>query len=242
MFVNNRVICEPHERIIVALDEMNEEQARSRVRLLAPHVGGFKVGSELCAVMGDREAIALINDAGKKCLLDRKLFTTPRAMEQTTRVWAGYAPWIFTVHASAGPTGLAAVAKSKQSMLMAGVTVFTSMLEPECRHVFREAPTTRVLRLALDLVDAGADAIMCSRPDLTRLGGEPQFDSLLRVVAGIRPTDANIDDRERYSTAEDAVRNGADYLVIGSAITLDRSPLDAAKRFTDEIGKAPTRA
>lgn len=238
MFSKNRVACDPHERIIVALDDMNEEDARKWVRLLAPHVGGFKVGSELCAIMGDREAITFIKEVDKKCMLDRKLSDIPRTMEQTTRVWAKYAPWLFTVHASAGLKSLTETAKSKQSMLMAGVTVLTSMDEQECRHVYNEMPTAKVHAFALDLVRAKADAIVCSPLELLVLGDDPRLEGLVRVIPGIRPANADVDDQKRLSTPGYAVRNGADYLVIGSAITKDPSPVDAAKRLASEIDKA----
>lgn len=238
MPVSNRVICEPHERIIVALDDMNEEEVAAWVKRLSPHVGGFKVGSEFCAVIGDRWAISLIREGGKKCMLDRKLSDVPRTMARTTGVWASYMPWLFTVHASAGPSGLAETSAAKQKMLMAGVTVLTSMDEPECRHVFNEMPLAKVHAFALDLVKAGADAIVCSSLELLMLGEDERLDGLVRVIPGIRPLGKDVEDQKRVATPGSAIGNGADYLVIGSAITKDRDPVDMAKLIADEIGNA----
>ena len=238
MPVSKRVICEAHERIILPLDDMDEGEARMWVRQLAPHVGGFKVGSELAAVLGDREAITFINGTGKKCMLDRKLSDVPRTMERTTRVWAGYNPWLFTVHASAGPTGLAETAKSKRSMLMAGVTVLTSMDEGQCLHVFGEKPAAKVHTFALDLVENKADAIVCSPLELLMLDEDRRLDTLIRVIPGIRPMGKDAEDQKRIATPGSAIANGADYLVIGSAITKDPSPADAAKRIAEEIARA----
>ncbi|MCE9586522.1 orotidine-5'-phosphate decarboxylase [Candidatus Uhrbacteria bacterium] len=236
MTVSQRVTCEPHERIIVALDDMNEEEVRTRVTTLSPYVGGFKVGSEFCAIIGDRWAISLIREGGKKCMLDRKLSDVPRTMARAAEVWAGYMPWLFTVHASAGPSGLAETAKAKQNMLMAGVTVLTSMDESECRHVFNEMPTAKVHAFALDLVKAGADAIVCSPLELIMLGEDERLDGLVRVIPGIRPMGKDVEDQKRVATPGSAIGNGADYLVIGSAITKDRDPVDMAKLIADEIG------
>lgn len=238
MTVSHRVTCEPHERIIVALDDMDEEEARMWVERLAPHVGGFKVGSEFCAIIGDRWAVALIRDTGKKCMLDRKLNDVPRTMARTTSVWAGYNPWLFTVHASATQNGIKASAESKQKMLLAGVTVLTSMSEEECRHVYNESPPAKVHAFALDLANAGADAIVCSPLELPMLGEDERLDNLVRVTPGIRPTGKDMEDQKRAATPGSAIANGADYLVIGSAITKDRDPVDMTKLISEEIARA----
>jgi orotidine-5'-phosphate decarboxylase len=239
MTVSNRVTCEPHERIIVALDDMTEEEARKWIMLLFPFVGGFKAGSELAALMGDREVITAIKETGKRCMFDRKLSDVPRTMARTTGVWTKYAPWLFTVHASAGPSGLVKTAEVERGgMLMAGVTVLTSMDENECRHVFNETPSPKVHEFALDLVKAGADAIVCSPNELVMLGEDDRLDNLIRVIPGIRPMGKDTEDQKRVATPEVAIKNGADFLVIGSAITKDRDPEDMAKLIAEEIGRA----
>jgi orotidine-5'-phosphate decarboxylase len=123
-------------------------------------------------------------------------------------------------------------------MLMAGVTVLTSMDEGQCRHVFGEKPATKVHAFALDLVENKADAIVCSPLELLMLDEDRRLDKLIRVIPGIRPMGKDAEDQKRIATPGSAIANGADYLVIGSAITKDSSPADAAKRIAEEIARA----
>lgn len=226
-------------RILVALDVPSAEEAVRLATRLRSHVGGFKVGLEL--VMGPGAAtVGVIAELGLPVFADVKLHDIPNTVERAARQLGRLgARWV-TVHAGAGRpmleaavSGLAAGAGAAEAGVLA-VTVMTSIDDALLattgvagtvgRH------TSRLTKLASA---AGCEGVICA---VRQLGVVAEVaPELLRVTPGIRPVGMAPDDQRQVATPEEAVRRGADWLVIGRAITRATDPVASAEMINAGI-------
>jgi orotidine-5'-phosphate decarboxylase len=241
---------EAKNRIIVALDVNTVDEALKLTRTLAPHVGSFKIGlqfitamlARLIAAESDMEANfalqkvrTLFDILDGNIFWDGKFADIPNTVGGASDALTKLDVKMFNVHASAGIEAMqAAVSKKGQSILLA-VTALTSLNEKNVRRVFGMSTRTKVLQFARDAKRAGCDGIVCSPQELIFLRQQSKLDSLLMVTPGIRPENSPPDDQKRTMTAAEAIKAGADYLVIGRPITAAADPVAAAKQFAAEI-------
>jgi orotidine-5'-phosphate decarboxylase len=226
--------------VLVALDLPTAEEAVRMAERLAPHVGGFKVGLEL--LMGPGPAtVAAIRRLGKPVFVDAKLADIPNTVRAAARqLGALGARWV-SVHASGGldmiraaVAGLAVGARGNEAGILA-VTVLTSLDGNQLASVGIAGTvgkqTARLARLA---AEAGAEGVVCG---VRELGDVRQVaPGLMRVTPGIRPSGTAPDDQARVATPVEAVKRGANLLVIGRPITRAKDPVGAAKAITEELG------
>lgn len=244
---------EAKDRIIVALDVDKPQKAIVLVEILAPVVGLFKIGLQFITAMlvsviaptQEEEALVnfekirglfyLLND---KILWDGKFDDIPNTVGKAVAEVAKLRVKMLNVHASAGKKSVeAAVANTVESLVL-GVTVLTSIDTAECRSIFGDEPGAKVLQFSKMLFEAGADGIICSPKELELLSRQPILKGLLKVTPGIRAADAPPDDQKRTMTSAEAIRAGADYLVIGRPITGAPDPVAAAVAMAADIAAA----
>lgn len=253
----------PKDRIIVALDVNDLDKAKTLVEMLTDYVGGFKIGLELICLMlasiisppggddGDTEArrnFRKIRDLFsvldiKKVFWDGKFDDIPNTVGAAARIVAGMGVKMFNVHASAGidamgAAALAAAAESKGKSLVLAVTVLTSREENEANLTFGGPTKARVLQYAREAKLAALDGTISSPQELSLLGKRKELAGQVRVTPGIRSSDAPTDDQKRTMSAGEAIKAGADYLVIGRPITAAPDPVEAAKKIAEEIAAA----
>jgi len=230
------------ERIIIALDVKNREDSRALVQKL-PAARIFKVGLELFTAEGPA-LLAELRAAGKKVFLDLKLHDIPNTVAQAVKAGARHGVQMMTLHASGGKEMLARAAEAaaevaaKESVprpMLLGVSVLTSLKDEELRQVgFADGAAAQVLRLAKLAKSAGLDGVVSSAQEVTAVRRETGSGFLI-VTPGIRPAWAAADDQKRIMTPAEAIRLGADYLVIGRPITQAPSPQEAFDRVLEEI-------
>lgn len=137
----------------------------------------------------------------------------------------------------------AAVENKGESKVLA-VTVLTSLSEEDAHLIYGEPSKAKVIEFARWAKIAGVDGLICSPKELGVLGKCEEFDDLLKVTPGIRPAWSGKEDQKRVNTPAEAIKAGADYLVIGRPITkvpgteLLATPPDAAKKIAEEIEQA----
>jgi orotidine-5'-phosphate decarboxylase len=137
-------------------------------------------------------------------------------------------PDIVTVHASAGPEVIRAAVQAAPDTVIAGVTVLTSLSPVDLESIGLRGPVPdAVLRLAVLAVGAGARALVCSPREVAAVRAEVGPDIKL-ITPGVRPAGADRNDQARVATPEEALREGADLLVIGRPITGAADPGAAA--------------
>ena len=226
------------ERLIVALDVPGYETAIEMDERLGKDVLWVKVGLELFTAEGPRVVQALC-DRGRKVFLDLKLHDIPNTVAGAVRSAARLGVDLLTLHAEGGPAMMQAAAEArggKRPRLLA-VTVLTSFDGSEYPGVYRAGVEDRVLAFAAEAVASGMDGVVLSPRELSLL--VPRVPSgFLRVVPGIRPADASLDDQARVATPKAALESGATHLVIGRPITRASDPAAAARAIRKEMESA----
>jgi orotidine-5'-phosphate decarboxylase len=204
----------------------------------------FKVGSQLFTAEGPR-AVTKLAGLGFDIFLDLKFHDIPNTVAHAVAA-AARLPRVrlMTLHASGGLAMMRAAreaagagAKRNRPALLA-VTVLTSFDEPSLREIGMEGSLgSRVVALARLAKTAGIDGVVCSALEAPAVRRElgPEFKIL---VPGVRPASAATNDQSRVATPGDAVRAGADYLVVGRPITAAADPRAAARAIVAEIAGA----
>jgi orotidine-5'-phosphate decarboxylase len=227
----------PRDRLIVALDIPNIGEARGLVERIGDSASFYKVGMELAYGDGLPLVSELVS-AGKQVFLDLKLHDIPNTVERATAQAARLGAKFLTVHAYP-QTMRAAVAGAKGSgMQILAVTVLTSYDDADLfEAVYRFGVVETVRRRAEQALELGVDGLVASAAEaatVRQIVG-PEF---VLVTPGIRPAWGAIDDQKRVATPAEAIRNGADYLVVGRPVTQSPDPRAVAEEVVAEIRAA----
>lgn len=236
----------PRDRLIFALDVDHIDEAERLVHLLAPHVGMFKVGPRLFTGSGSL-VIDLINGIGSSVFLDLKFHDIPETVSGAAREMARQRVRMFTVHALGGANMIKrAVGELAHMTLIPGVplplclavTILTSHAQSDLDAIGFNLPVVDVAaRLAKLAVQNGAAGVVASGHEIEALKRVLPEETIY-VTPGIRGQDDAIGDQARVMTAQEAIRAGATYVVVGRPIRNAKDPVDAAKRLVDEIARA----
>jgi orotidine-5'-phosphate decarboxylase len=198
------------------------------------------VGLELFVAEGPA-AVRAVQGAGAACFLDLKLHDIPATVAGAVRSAVDLGVLYCTVHAASGPLALEAACEAARGseMRLLAVTALTSLDAPALRAIgFTVAePLDVVRRLAALALDAGIDGLVCS-PHEVALVRQDVGPRVILVTPGVRPSSAPIGDQKRVATPEQAIRAGADVLVIGRPIRTAADPAAAARQIVAEIAKA----
>jgi orotidine-5'-phosphate decarboxylase len=211
-------------------------------RQLRGAAGLFKVGSQLFTAEGPR-AIEKLAGLGFGIFLDLKFHDIPNTVAGAVAAAAALPNvGLMTLHASGGVAMMQAareaLAGKKHRPSLLGVTILTSLDAGALRRVgISGSPATRALALARLAKEAGLDGVVASAQEARsiRRACGPKF---LIVVPGVRPASASLNDQARVATPGQAIRNGADYLVVGRPVTAAANPRQAALAIADEIATA----
>lgn len=231
-------MTDPASRIIVAVDRMTLSDAHADMKRVGPRLAFVKLGLEFFVANGPQGVRAV---AGPLPLfLDLKLHDIPNTVAGGVRAACGVSPRFLTIHTAGGETMMRAAAEAAKAAgssrpMLLGITVLTSLDEADLKAVGQGGPLRdQVRRLAALAQKSGLDGVVCSPHELEALRGECGRDFLL-VTPGIRPAATGADDQKRAMAPADAIRRGADYLVIGRPITQADDPAAALARIVDEI-------
>ncbi len=229
-------------RILVALDVDTADDAVNLASKLTDHVAGFKIGLGLLMGPGPVTAAALAR-LGQPVFVDAKLHDIPSQVEVAARRLGQYgARWV-TVHAAGGQAmmtaareGLAAGAGGTEAGILA-VTVLTSLGADDLeRFTPGTSPGKLVSRLSKVAAAAGVEGVVCGVPELGVVADVAP--GLTKVTPGIRPESSDPGDQRRAATPAEAVRRGADFLVVGRAITRAADPVAAAEDINRQVAEA----
>lgn len=225
----------PESPIIVALDVPTAEEAVRLARNVSDAVGGFKIGLEL--LMGPGPGlVGVLAGIGKPVFVDAKLHDIPNTVGRAARqLGLAGARWV-TAHAAGGTEmlaaavdGLASGARSGPAGILA-ITVLTSLNDAMLAHsgipVTAGKLTSKRAKVASE---AGVEGVVCSVKELGVVNDVAP--GLLKVTPGIRLEGDAEEDQQRVATPVEAVRRGADLLVIGRPITRSPDPRAAAEQI-----------
>jgi orotidine-5'-phosphate decarboxylase len=223
-------------RLIVALDTVDATRARQWADAVAPHAGLLKLGLEFFLANGSAGFRGI---TGAPIFLDLKLHDIPNTVEGAARSAAATGAALLTVHASGGPEMIrAAVRGAGEQVKVLAVTVLTSLDAATLDRIGLEGPPeAAVVRLARLAVEAGAGGLVCSPQEVAAVRAAVGSELLL-VVPGVRPAGAAAGDQSRIATPAEAVRAGADVIVVGRPLRDADDPADAARRIAAELQSA----
>ena len=233
-------------RIFVALDFPDAAAALALAERLSPSACGVKIGKELFTAAGPDLVRACVS-RGFAVFLDLKYHDIPNTVAQACAAATRLRVSMLNVHASGGAAMLAAAregidraareARCPPPLLLA-VTVLTSLGDADLAAVGVNASAqAQVVRLAKLAQAHGADGVVCSAREAPKLRAAcgPQF---VLVTPGIRLADAKTDDQTRIVTPTEAVRSGADCLVIGRPVTQAADPQAALAAILASIDES----
>ena len=228
-------------RIIVALDFPSAELAIAFAAKLDPATCRVKVGKELFTAAGP-SLVESLTDKGFEVFLDLKFHDIPTTVANACKAAAGLGVWMMNVHALGGRKMLCAAreAVSPGSAKLIAVTLLTSMGPADLSDVgISEKPRDVVRRLALLAHDCGLDGVVSSAMEAAELRSTIG-EGFCLVTPGIRPAGASPDEQKRITTPSEAIRNGANYLVIGRPITQASDPVLVLQQLNNEISSLAT--
>lgn len=235
--------AQAREKLMVALDVAALDEVARAVDMLADSAGWFKVGSQLFTAEGP-EVVEIIKATGAKVFLDLKYHDIPNTVSLAGRAAASLGVDLFNVHALGGVGMMSAVVKEvtdhckeqeRSRPRIIAVTVLTSMKEEDLRDIGVEATAQEMaLRLAALARKSGLDGVVASAHEVRAIK-EKVGEDFLVVTPGVRPAWAAANDQKRVMTPAEAIREGADYLVVGRPIMKAKDPAEAARRVLEEI-------
>jgi orotidine-5'-phosphate decarboxylase len=229
----------PDERLIVALDVADADAARRLVAALGDEAGFYKVGLGLLAGGGLELARELKAD-GRRVFLDLKLFDIGATVESAVRGLAGLGPDFLTVHGDPNVVRAAVAGRGGAATRILAVTLLTSLDRADLDDaLIRDGDVTElVLERAARAFAAGADGVIASPREAARLRALPEAAGKLVVTPGIRPAGAAAGDQKRTATPGEALRAGADHIVVGRPVWAAADPRAAARAILAEMRDA----
>jgi orotidine-5'-phosphate decarboxylase len=228
------------EKILLVLDVSSKEEAMKLVRPLYEHVGMFKVGMQLFTAEGP-SLVREIVDLGGKVFLDLKFHDIPNTVSHGVLEAAKLGVSLMTIHAAGGRAMMETVAKELQDKfgsrkpMVVAVTVLTSLNEAGLAEVGLARPMSQqVVAMAKLAEECGIAGVVCSPQEihLVRQAVGPNFKI---VTPGIRMPGQSANDQQRLATPREALTAGADYIVVGRAVTASPDPRQALDALIQSV-------
>lgn len=231
------------QRLIFALDVSSLDEVKEYVALLADEVGFFKVGKQLF-LHGGPQVVRLIHHKGGQVFLDLKFHDIPRTVAKASVEATRLGVRMFNLHASGSLEMMRLTVREVNKVCRAdnlrrpkilAVTVLTSLGKEDLKRTgVITGVENQVVRLAKLAREAGMDGVVASPLEVARIRRECGRNFLL-VVPGVRSQGESWNDQKRVLTPEEAMRAGADYLVVGKPIRDAQDPREAARQIVREM-------
>ena len=232
------------ERLVLALDVDDFKKAEELVGELSDYMGAFKIGNQLFTAEGPK-VVDMVNKKGGKVFLDLKFHDIPNTVARAAEVVTKLGVSIFNIHTSGGyemmKAAAEATAKISQELgirkpIILGVTLLTSINQEilEKDLDIKKRLEEQVVHLAKLAKAAGLDGVVASSREIKEIRKACGKDFLI-LTPGIRPVGKSSDDQKRIMTPREAIKLGADFLVIGRPIRSAVNSVEAAKEILREM-------
>lgn len=232
------------ERLVLALDVDDFKTAEELVSGLGDYLGAFKIGNQLFTAEGPK-VVDMVNKKGGKVFLDLKFHDIPNTVARAAEVATKLGVSIFNVHTSGGYEMMRATAEATAKIsqelaikkpIILGVTLLTSInqeiLEKEIG--IKKRLEEQVIHLAKLAKASGLDGVVASSWEIQGIRKACGEDFVI-LTPGIRPGGDSPDDQKRIMTPGEAIKLGADFLVVGRPIRNAANPIEAAKQILKEM-------
>lgn len=224
------------ERLIVALDLADADSARAMVDRLDEAVGFYKVGLGLLSG-GGLDLARELAGRGKRVFLDLKLFDIGATVETAVRGIAGLGSDFLTVHGDPQVVAAAVRGRGDAPLRILAVTILTSLDRTDLDAMLIAPGDLAALTVerARRALAAGADGVITSPHEAAAIRALPETSGRLIVTPGVRPAGTAPGDQKRIATPAEAIRAGADHIVVGRPITAAADPAGAARAVLAEL-------
>lgn len=224
------------DRLIVALDVPNIVGGLDLADRLGDSVGFYKIG--LGMLTGGGFALANeLKQRGKRVFLDMKLFDIGATVERAVAGIAEHELDFLTVHGDPHVVRAAIAGRGDAPTRILAVTVLTSLDRGDLDDCMIEPGDMAdlVVERARRALAAGADGVICSPREAARIRALPGAAGRLIVTPGVRPAGADMGDQKRIATPDQAIRDGADHIVVGRPVIFADDPVAAARAITRSL-------
>jgi orotidine-5'-phosphate decarboxylase len=230
----------PDDRLIVALDLPDALAAGALVETLGDAVSFYKIGLGMLTGGGLGLACEL-KDRGKRVFLDMKLYDIGATVRNAVTGLARFKLDFLTVHGDPQVVRAAVAGRGEAPTRILAVTILTSLDRGDLDEMLlREGAVAELTReRARRALAAGADGVIASPQEAAAIRALPEAAGRLIVTPGVRPAGAAPGDQKRVATPAQALRDGADHLVVGRPVWAAEDPRAAAEAIQAEIGAAP---
>lgn len=230
------------DRLIVALDVPTIDKAKELVASLRDVVSAFKIGFHLWIANGADNLIQGLIDGGKNVFIDAKLYDIENTVELAVRTAADRKIKFITVHHNEKVVKAAVRGRGDRDIKIFVVPLLTMFDIQNLRDMgIRKTVGEVIARNAERALEFGCDGVIASpRDDIPgiKMIAKGKGKTLLVATPGVRPSGSSTDDHRRFGTPADAIRNGADYLIVGRPIYRSTNPLKAARSIISEMEAA----
>jgi len=225
------------DRLIVALDVPNVLMGLDLVQSLGDSVSFYKIGLGMLTGGGLALANELKAEHGKRIFLDMKLFDIGATVEAAVRGLAQFDLDFLTVHGDPHVVRAAKEGAGGSQMKILAVTILTSLDRQDLDDSLIQPGdiSDLVAERAARAYAAGADGVIASPQEAAKIRALPEADGRLIVTPGVRPFGADLGDQKRIATPAQAVRDGADHIVVGRPVHKAENPRAAAQDILREL-------
>lgn len=225
------------DRLIVALDVPNALAGLDLAQKLGPSVSFYKIGLGMLTGGGLALANELKAEHGKRIFLDMKLFDIGNTVETAVRGLAQFDLDFLTVHGDPHVVKAAKEGAADSQLKILAVTILTSLdrADLDASLIKPGAVADLVVERAGRAIDAGADGVIASPNEAAAIRALPEANGKLIVTPGVRPSGSAMGDQKRVATPVDAVKSGADHIVVGRPITQANSPRAVAEAIRADL-------
>ncbi len=225
------------DRLIVALDVGNAIAGMEVAAKIGDAVSFYKIGLGLLSSGGMALANELKNEFGKKIFMDLKLFDIGATIENAVRGLTQFDLDFLTVHGDPYVVRAAQEGKGASEMKILAVTILTSLDRQDLDGALIKPGDIKdlVQERAGNAFLAGADGVIASPHEAAVIRALPEAKGKLIVTPGVRPVGADAGDQKRIATPAEAIRNGADHVVVGRPIWRAEDPRIAAQDIISEM-------
>ncbi|MCB1361548.1 MAG: orotidine-5'-phosphate decarboxylase [Rhodobacter sp.] len=225
------------DRLIVALDVPNVVAGLDLAARLGDSVSFYKIGLGMLTGGGLALANELKHEHGKRIFLDMKFFDIPATVEAAVRGIAQFGLDFLTVHGDPHVVRAAREGAAGTDLKILAVTILTAMdrADLDASMIVPGAMADIVTERAARAFDAGAHGVIASPHEAARIRALPNAADRLIVTPGVRPAGSAANDQKRIATPAEALRNGADHIVVGRPVWAAADPVAAARAIATEL-------
>ncbi len=226
----------PDQRLILALDLQTTTEAKKLAEKLNSLISIYKIGLSLIPI-GGFDLVSDLKDAGKKIFLDLKLFDISNTIENTVKHINQLDVDFLTVHGDPAVVRAAVNGRKNDKTKILAITILTSLNRKDLdESLFKNGSLKSiVLERAQLALEAGADGVVASPHEAKLLRNLPIAKNKIIVTPGIRPEGISKNDQKRTLSPRSAIKNGADFIVIGRPIHRSLDPIKTVKSILNSI-------